>query len=126
MLQAVPPNSEHFSILTVYLHMMKFLGQIFAIYLLSLSCMPCGDVNECNDKVAQTISATTNHQQHKHTSEACTPFCTCSCCAAFAYYQPFAKPAMLKPQMKSEKYPAYNDSFLSQGFSAIWQPPKIG
>ena len=105
---------------------MKFLGFIFAVYLLTLSCLPCGDMNECNDKAAQTISATTDHQQHKHSKEACTPFCSCSCCAASGFYVSFSKTQSPKLFQQSEKYPSHNISFLSQEFSSIWQPPKIG
>ena len=104
---------------------MKFFTLIMSFFLLYISCLPCGDRLECNAKTEQKISAKTNHQQHKHTSEACTPFCTCSCCAASAFHQPFAKQQILKQMFQSVKYHIQNDLFLSQEFSSIWQPPKI-
>ena len=104
---------------------MKFFTLIMSFFLLYLSCLSCSDSKECNINAEQKVSATTNHEQHKHTSEACTPFCNCSCCAASAFHQPFAKQQALKQIFQSVKYHIQNDSFLSQEFSSIWQPPKI-
>ena len=109
----------------LFLPPMKFFAFIMSFFLLYLSCLPCSDSKECNIKAEQTVSASTDHQKHKHTSEACTPFCTCSCCAASAFHQPFAKQQALKQIFQSVKYHIQNDSFLSQEFSSIWQPPKI-
>ena len=121
------PHGKHslFRQFLLSLPPMKIFVFIMSFFLLYLSCLPCSDSKECNIKAEQKVSATTNHQQHKHTSEACTPFCTCSCCAASAFHQPFAKQQALKQIFQSVKYHIQNDSFLSQEFSSIWQPPKI-
>ena len=102
---------------------MKFFAIIMSLYLLTLSCIPCSEA--CNTDSALKISACSNQKSHKHNDEACTPFCTCSCCAASAYYQPLVKPQLLKPVIQIKKYPVCNVSFLSHEFSAIWQPPKL-
>lgn len=103
---------------------MKFLFLILSLFMLYMSCLPCGDSKECNVKTPTEISATDNHQQHKHNAEACTPFCTCSCCAASVYYSPFAKSQVTKV-FQSEKYPLYNVSFNTVAHYSIFQPPKI-
>ena len=104
---------------------MKFFTLIMSLFLLYISCLPCGDRLECNAKTEQKISANTNHQQHKHTSEACTPFCTCSCCAASILFLSLTKAQSPKLIFTLKNYPIVNDSFFSQDFSFIWQPPKL-
>jgi len=104
---------------------MKFLTLIAGCILLYLSCLPCGDMLECSVKQQQTISSAANHQNHQHQNEACTPFCSCSCCPASVIYQPVAKVQSERPVIMSQKFPLQNDSFLSQEFSSIWQPPKL-
>lgn len=103
---------------------MKFFVFIFSFYILALSCLPCGDRQECNVKAEQKITASTPHQEHQHQTEACTPFCSCACCAAASFHQPvmYAKTNGLVFQ-KLTFY--YNDDFLSYDFHSIWQPPRI-
>lgn len=93
--------------------------------MLGLSCLPCGDRNECSMKAAQTISAATNHEKHSHDAEHCTPFCTCSCCATSVVNTDISTVSEFKPHVQSVKYPAFISSFFPQLSYAIWQPPKI-
>jgi hypothetical protein len=104
---------------------MKFLFFFLGFFLLYLSCLPCSDSTECNAKAEVKISASTNHQEHNHTKEACTPFCTCSCCAASAFYNSLNKVQAVKIAFQSEKYPLHNENFNSEVSYSIWQPPKI-
>ncbi|MEO5948166.1 MAG: DUF6660 family protein [Chitinophagaceae bacterium] len=104
---------------------MKFFSLILSFLLLYMSCLPCGDTQECNEKALQTIVATNNHQDHQHSTEACTPFCSCSCCSASVVSQPITKNQLAKIFADTPKFPFQTDSFLSQEFSSIWQPPKI-
>jgi len=105
---------------------MKIFKLILSFYILTLSCFPCGDVRECNDSVELEISAASDHADHTHTSEACTPFCTCSCCAASTFFQyPAAAVNPPKVTFASLKFPGYEVSDLSEISFAIWQPPKI-
>ncbi|KIC89875.1 DUF6660 family protein [Flavihumibacter sp. ZG627] len=104
---------------------MKFLFSFLTFFLLYLSCLPCSDSTECNAKAEAKISATDNHQQHRHDAEACTPFCTCSCCASSAFYSPFSKAQVNKVMLSSEKFPLYNVAFTTEAHNCIWQPPKL-
>lgn len=112
-------------ILCLSLTPMKFLFSILSLFMLYMSCLPCGDSKECNIKTEAKISATDNHQQHEHQSEACTPFCTCSCCAASAFYSPLSKIQASKILLLSEKHLLLNEDAKTDIFSSIWQPPKI-
>ncbi len=93
--------------------------------MLYLSCLPCGDIGECNVKPEAKIYTIDNHKQHNHESEACSPFCICSCCATSAYYTPFTKYLVSKVVFQSEKYPLYNVAINAEAHYSIWQPPKI-
>jgi hypothetical protein len=88
--------------------------------------LPCSDRQENNVKAEQKISATTQQQQHQAGDEACTPFCSCVCCAASAFYQPFPYLNAAKAIFQSVKFPVYESSFCSEVSFSIWQPPKIG
>jgi hypothetical protein len=101
---------------------MKIVFFILGFLLLYLSCLPCGDSVECNDQTEMKITAADN--QHEHQSEACTPFCTCSCCAVSAFYSFYKFPAS-KIVFLSEKFLLLNEDADTEVFSSIWQPPQL-
>ena len=104
---------------------MKLFTFIMSFFLLYLSCLPCVDSNECNPKAPVEISAYDNNQQHNHEAEICTPFCTCSCCPASAFYSALSKVQCAKLVFKSDKFPLYNIAFNTEVFCKIWQPPQL-
>ena len=104
---------------------MKIVFFILGFLLLYMSFLPCGDSVECNAKTEMRITTTDNHQQHEHQSEACTPFCSCSCCAASAFYSTLSKIQASKIVLLSEKFPLNNEDADADVFSSIWQPPKL-
>ena len=104
---------------------MKFFFLILSFAMLYMSCLPCGDSKECNAKTEAKISATDNHEQHKHNAEACTPFCTCSCCAASVFYSHFSKAQVNKVMLSSEIFPLHNVAFTTEAHKSIWQPPRL-
>lgn len=104
---------------------MKLFTFLMSFYLLGLSLLPCSDGKECNAKTEARVSATANHQQHEHKPEACTPFCTCSCCAASAFYSPLNKMQASKIVFQSEKYPLLDEDAKTDVLSSIWQPPQL-
>ncbi|MEI2738004.1 MAG: DUF6660 family protein [Chitinophagaceae bacterium] len=104
---------------------MKFFFLILSFAMLYMSCLPCGDSQECNVKMEAKISPTDNHQQHNHDAEACTPFCTCSCCAATVFFTPISKAPSTHIAFQSNKYSLFDVAFNSEVFSSIWQPPQL-
>ncbi|MBP7273666.1 MAG: hypothetical protein KA974_07480 [Saprospiraceae bacterium] len=104
---------------------MKIFTLIFSFYLLGLSCLPCGDKEECTVKADTTISAPINHDNHSQDTEHCTPFCACSCCAASVTFPTMASYKIPKRIFPTTKYPVYNISYSSQVSFSIWQPPKL-
>ncbi|KAB2912960.1 MAG: DUF6660 family protein [Bacteroidota bacterium] len=106
---------------------MKYVLIILSIYLFSLSCIPCSDNKECDIIVSslQNIGGM-EHDEHNHTSESCTPFCTCSCCSTVAPCNTIARFQFVQNTTPDIVYPVLGDNFYSQYFNTIWQPPKIG
>lgn len=101
----------------------KFFTIIFSMYILVLSCTPCGDAGENIVKADQKVSNTTSHE---HTADLCTPFCSCACCPASAFYHPLAIFTIPKAVFQATKFTIVNTSCLSNNFHSIWQPPKVG
>ena len=109
----------------LFLQSVKLLFFILAFAILYMSCLPCGDSQECNAKVELKITASEDHPQHSHESEDCTPFCTCSCCAASASFSPFLNIQTAIILVQSTQFLHYDVSFHSEVFSSIWQPPQL-
>lgn len=109
----------------LFLQPMRFIFGFLAVFLLYLSCLPCGDKVECSTKAQVKNSSSTNHQGHKHSSEACTPFCNCSCCAASAFNSSLLKLQTDKVYFQSVKFSLHNEDFNTEVFYSIWQPPKL-
>jgi len=109
---------------------MKAFSIILSIYILVLSCLPCGDVEDCKvvdyDKIA---FSETNHSTHQEDTETCSPFCICACCGTNIVLNFSFSPLIseIEQCFLSEKVKVnfYNTSFISDFYGNIWQPPKI-
>jgi len=104
---------------------MKLLFTSLGIFLLFLSCVPCSDTEECNVQQPESISTAAGHEQHSHDSESCTPFCTCSCCAASVYSAPFYKLQANAVSPFSQKHLLLNVDFDAEAHYSIWEPPQL-
>ncbi|MET3125450.1 hypothetical protein ABID42_000538 [Arcicella rosea] len=101
------------------------------MYILVLSCLPCGDVNDCNKVSSNNQYSLSKTKLPKHTedTETCSPFCTCACCGmniAFSFHLP-----ALTIEKESSFYTENpiivykNESSISNFYGNIWQPPKV-
>lgn len=108
---------------------MKLITAIMACYLIVLSVLPCScrDRHDSafNSKTEVSISANNNyHQDNPYKSDACTPFCSCSCCPASAFFQPATVFSVIKMENKiSHLLPDL--AFVSHEDKSIWQPPQL-
>ena len=95
-----------------------------------ISCLPCGDMEDCKIEENEKIAiAETNHTEHQEDSETCSPFCICACCGT-TMVSSFLFPTLISEtshQVVTEKGDnlAYHNSFISDFYGNIWQPPKI-
>lgn len=86
--------------------------------------MPCTDgANAINGKVKQEVVDTSHQQDHPKT-DACSPFCSCSCCASVSLVHPIAKEHSIPPIIK-KSYSSFYSSSIKGNSLAIWQPPKL-
>lgn len=105
---------------------MRLFTSFIALYMVLLSLAPCGDKKDCKlfSNQLTTISAADHNSGGSHTEEACTPFCSCSCCSI----------SMLKSNnifatKINEEYRDininYSNARLPLTAHSIWQPPKL-
>ena len=102
---------------------MKFLATILALFILSLSALPCDDVSY-NNQQSETVSEIVNLDNHSH-SDLCSPFCMCSCCSIsvtepvkhIEYVLNVEKPSNVVPTF-------YTSSFSNNYYSKIYLPPQ--
>jgi hypothetical protein len=109
---------------TVIFVVMKLFFGILACFMLWMSCLPCGDIDECNDSAA-TVSSSANHQQHEHQPEACSPFCACACCGISAFYSSLIKAQPSKLVFLSKRYPLFHVALTAYPSYSVWQPPRL-
>ena len=96
-----------------------------AFMVISFSMLPCADAEETTMKEGSCeFRSTQQHTDQQH-DDACSPFCTCSCCAVFSVVAIFPSAAALKPLFQS-----INGTHLSERLYnivlPIWQPPQLG
>jgi len=104
---------------------MKFFTLIFSVYILALSILPCGDQRDCNQSEQTAITATTDHENHNHEQETCTPFCICACCGSVFSNLYYPATLSLFVPTSSKNLPVYQNAFVREIYFNIWQPPKI-
>ncbi|MEZ0612350.1 DUF6660 family protein [Fibrella sp. WM1] len=109
----------------------KWLTTILAIYLMMLSLWPCAD-EAMTTRVPVTtdvvVAAPPSHPaSHQHDHDQCTPFCTCSCCAAtitaiprFSYS---LGPAVRFVAITTDGF-CYAPTRWVAPPATIWQPPQ--
>jgi hypothetical protein len=103
----------------------KVIRFIVAVYVLAIVLYPCGDPDTCADelKLGAGITAHSNHNADE--MDLCSPFCSCSCCAAQIQFKATAFVTNLN-QVHSKQLPAYYlDRPELQRCNNIWQPPKL-
>ena len=104
---------------------LKIVAFIFSIIVLVQSCMPCADrTNAMNGTGKQEMVKASQQQDDHSKTDACSPFCSCSCCSGTPIPQVLEKLTLATPEIINSYYPFY--SFSITGISlAIWQPPQL-
>ncbi len=109
---------------TFYLCPMKLLTFLLAIYVLTLSTVPCYMEDKCLNETHQTEQSQ-NQTDEQGCSDCCSPFVSCGTCCGFTFtFTTFT----LQPNIISyeKKFTFYKQTFNSQFAPSIWQPPKLG
>lgn len=104
---------------------------LLALYILLLSCLPCGDMKDCSEVAtgrteshATAAQDVTNHMHHDKDVEQCSPFCSCICCGQISNWR--SNTIIMQPVMRvtPSKILLAAQFLQSEYTSAIWQPPK--
>ncbi len=106
----------------IYLCQMKLLALLFAIFMLTASCLPCACTDDCVVSATEHKGPTDEKQD-----DPCTAFCICDCCmivvdthgTSLSYELRSNKPG-------KEKFHFHPQQFISYSCHSIWQPPRIG
>jgi len=98
-----------------------------AVIVLALSCIPCMDsayaMTNNAARIENSTSKNRQEQQHKG-NDACSPFCTCNCCAGFAF-SPFLIKVQPIVHIAAKKYSSYLSSSAIAISLPVWQPPQL-
>ena len=119
-------QKDNLNVITFFV-LMKLFSFFMAIYILTLTLVPCKDAHHnCVEyKTKSEITQNNDHNQEHH--DACSPFCFCTCCNTNLVLN-FMAPFKLKepiPVQVRKNISNYDFSFNSNFFLGIWQPPKI-
>ncbi len=104
---------------------MRFLAFFMAVLVLSLSCLPCGDVNTIvvkEGKATYELSKCADGDKHE---DDCSPFCHCSCCAGYSIHH---QVAVLQQSCPPSAF-LHNSRYIQtirEVSIPIWQPPQLG
>jgi hypothetical protein len=102
---------------------MKLIAYILALYVVTLTILPCIDGNEGNGSIKTELSSNKSHTDHNELDH-CSPFCSCSCCSSPVVFQN-AIVALDFYSIVQKAIPEYKASYISSTHRSIWQPPKI-
>lgn len=111
---------------------MKWFAQIFSLYLLVLSCLPCNDGEHGHGQSTGNpvqISASTDQHgcpQHEHCNDLCSPLCGCHCCSAVFVFQKMTALAAPRIFVLVKKQPFAAPDFVVKDMAfAIDHPPQL-
>ncbi|WP_462265655.1 DUF6660 family protein [Mucilaginibacter sp.] len=101
---------------------MKVLCYIFSVMVIVLSLIPCQE--DAINNATKTVSSIHQTVPVRNIPDACSPFCTCSCCTT---------PTTAQIQMFSFDIPLTGETLyfehlpglLVQRDLSVWQPPQI-
>jgi hypothetical protein len=90
-----------------------------------MAFLPCSDIAECSNQEKPSINITTNHSDHAHTEEMCSPFCSCACCASHIFSFNYVQYVSGKIMFIEKKYDLNVAFYCNDIANNIWQPPRI-
>ncbi len=109
---------------SLHLHPMKFFAFIMAVLVLALSVMPCADNGNAMYGGKAKTQITKQSQQDDNHNDACSPFCTCSCCAGFSVNH-FVASVTTIPKFTNHPASRFLPSEIIEVALPIWQPPQL-
>ncbi len=103
----------------------RFFSILFAIYIVSVTCMPCSDGDACADENEIEVNLTLSDDHSEEEGDFCSPFCVCSCCNSHVN-QPKYFSFSFETVESQTLYSAIGFNDIQRISYAIWQPPRLG
>ncbi len=103
---------------------MRLFAFILSLFILTLSFVPCSDNEDCN---TPDLSLNSDHSDHDHNEDSCTPFCSCSCCGipGLILSSPIFYTVLQELKMPTPAATVYYSDLIPNYFYSFWQPPRI-
>jgi len=105
---------------------MKNFSFIFAIYLITISFVPCTDgLVQCASNLS-TTEVSDSSVIHSHSNESeddCMPFCSCSCCGSVITIITSEKEGSPLATLMISHISPYNFQYSFEYNSGMWHPP---
>ena len=104
---------------------MKIIAFLMALMVIAQSVMPCTD-NPLSiaNKLANANISDPGHNHEIPTSDVCSPFCQCSCCAGFFINHYVTAVSNISP-FDSTAISAYLTFNTLDIPLPVWQPPQL-
>jgi len=103
---------------------MKNIAHILAIYILTLSVMPCNDVHSLAIESSNTEMELQSHEEdHEHHMDFCSPFCACDCCQTVAETTSQVQTQIESFVFNDAKTPCFHNE--KESISSFWRPPIV-
>lgn len=119
-------TSTHPQKITLTFAPVRVFASMLSIYLLFLALLPCGDRQECTLFLENpAISTSSDHENHEHENEYCSPFCLCSCCGLSMNKECVEITYLNSIARLPSSIPQYEEKAPRDIYFSIWQPPKI-
>jgi len=105
--------------------MQKILSAFLAFLVLVSVFFPCSDSDIGQAGKAETFITAASDCGGHHAEDACSPFCTCTCCVGFII--PQAPVISLKPLLVlvETTFLPYFPAEVKEVMLPIWQPPQL-
>jgi hypothetical protein len=102
----------------------KLLCLLFSVYVMLLAVKPCCINDKCLQQ-GRAESAQTGNTKEKE-CKGCSPFFSCGTCTGFIVSKHIVYTANTFADVAVRAYAVYQQPYVQEISSAIWQPPKIG
>ena len=90
---------------------------------MTLSALPCDD--ELTFAEYDSIVMNSNSHDHHNSTDLCSPFCTCVCCANVVLEPIFDSEAIVVNVINTELSSSYIFSFSRDFYNQIFQPSRV-
>ncbi|HEY0730981.1 MAG TPA: DUF6660 family protein [Chitinophagaceae bacterium] len=104
--------------------MKKAVGIILAFMVLAFSAIPCADENSLSGDTHYELAQSMPRDNEQDHTDDCSPFCICSCCAAFSVISKLpVTPTLFIPYQNA--HAVYISERLYSIALPVWQPPQL-